>query len=114
MHPSPKPFHLPLALIFLILGGMIVIIFKSMPISPPAFKWAFWFLGFSLWMAGCFHMTIAKGLPAAFGFLGIFFIVGLIGIFLFARKQPEIARAIARRKAENPNKEYRGDPDSLY
>ncbi|HVJ45197.1 MAG TPA: hypothetical protein VM511_02350 [Luteolibacter sp.] len=64
-------------------------------------------IGSILWMWGCFRMTVEKGLPVHFGFLGLLLILGLILII-------EIARAEAKRKAANPDKEQPSEPDSLY
>lgn len=74
----------------------------------------FWLGGPIIWLWGCFHFVAGKRLPLYIGFLGIFFILGFLIILFLATKQPEFARAAARRKAANPSGKYRGDPTSLY
>jgi len=115
MNPQPKSFHLPLALILIIVGGIVILFGKTSPMTESTgVNLLISISGCILWIWGCCHMAAAKGLSASFGLLGLLFIVGLILIFVIAQKQPEMARAAARRRAQNPHKEYRGDPDSPY
>ena len=119
MTPSPKPIHHLLSLLLLPIGGLLIAGGKlgtSMvgTSNDPATLLVISLLGALLWIWGCVHFAIASKLNPALGLLGIFFIAGFLILLFVAKKQPELERARMRQRANNPKKEYRGDPDSLY
>ena len=117
---NPNPIHALLALILLPIGGILIfgsklgVALASGQDATLTAVFLFSLLGAIFWIWGCFHLAIASKLNPAFGMLGLFFLVGFFVILWCAKKQPEWERAAARHRATNPNKEYRGDPDSLY
>ncbi|QJE97328.1 hypothetical protein [Luteolibacter luteus] len=119
MTPPPKPIHQLLALLMLPVGALLIIGAKlgtSMigTSDSPAALLVLSLVGAIIWVWGCIHFAIASKLSPALGFLGLFFIAGFLILLFVAKKQPEWERSKMRRFANNPKKEYRGDPDSLY
>lgn len=120
MNQPPKTIHFSIALLLLPIGGILIggskfgASFVAGSANPETALLAASFIGVVLWIWGCIHFAIASKLNPGFGFLGLFFIVGLFALIWLAKKQPEMERAAARKLARNPKKEYRGDPNSLY
>lgn len=117
---APNPIHARLALILLIVGAIFLVgvrvgvRFHTGQEGPLIGMTLLWLAGAITWIWGCVHFAIARKLHPAYGLLGFFFLIGLLAIVWCASKQPEWERGAALRRAANPKKEYRGDPDSPY
>lgn len=108
----PFRHHGPLAALLMILGMATRIISVSTEMSTMGILIAA-LLSICLWIWGCIHLALHFRLPPAWGFLGIFFIVGVAIIFWAGNKKPDWDRQATRRKREG-QRNYRGDPNSPY